>query len=461
MANHTFVRRTRIDAPAAEVFRWHARAGALERLTPPWSGVAVIERTGGIEAGARVVLRMPLGPTHVRWVAEHRQYVEGKMFQDAQIEGPFARWIHTHRFEPDGPSASVLEDHIEYALPMGALGNLVGDAFTRGMLDSTFSYRHRLTADDLRLHQAYSAEPLHVAVTGASGLIGSVLCPFLTTGGHRVTRLVRSQANMGNDAAYWNPETGALTGVTGSVDAVVHLAGEGIADKRWSAARKAEIRDSRVGPTRKLSEALGRMKAKPKTLICASAIGFYGNRGAETVDEDSEAGEGFLAEVCREWEAATAPATAAGIRVVNLRLGVVLTSAGGALAKMLPPFRLGAGGPLGSGQQYMSWIAIDDLVGAVLHCLATDALLGPVNAVAPEAVTNYEFTKTLGRVLSRPTIVPIPAAAARLAFGEMADEALLASARVAPTRLASSGYRFAHPNLEEALRHTLGKPRDA
>jgi uncharacterized protein (TIGR01777 family) len=325
------------------------------------------------------------------------------------------------------------------------------------MLDSTFSYRHRLTADDLRLHQAYSAEPLHVAVTGASGLIGSVLCPFLTTGGHRVTRLVRDQAKVGNDAACWNPETGALTGVTGSVDAVVHLAGEGIADKRWSVARKAEIRDSRVGPTRKLSEALGRMKAKPKTLICASAIGFYGDRGAETVDEDSEAGDGFLADVCREWEAATAPATAAGIRVVNLRLGVVLTSAGGALAKMLPPFRLGAGGPLGSGQQYMSWIAIDDLVGAVLHCLATDALLGPVNAVAPEAVTNYELTKTLGRVLSRPTIVPIPAAAARLAFGEMADEALLASTRVAPTRLASSGYRFAHPNLEEALRHTLGR----
>jgi uncharacterized protein len=219
----------------------------------------------------------------------------------------------------------------------------------------------------------------------------------------------------------------------------------------------AALGHSRVGPTRKLSEALARLKTKPKVLLCASAIGFYGDRGADTVDEDSEAGEGFLAEVCREWEGATAPAAAAGIRVVNLRLGVVLTSAGGALAKMLPPFRLGAGGPLGNGRQYMSWIAIDDLVGGMLHCLTTETLRGPVNAVAPEAVTNYDFTKTLGRVLSRPTIVPVPAAAARLAFGEMADEALLASARVAPTRLASSGYQFLHPNLEEALRHTLGK----
>src|SRR6185369_16144497 len=198
--------------------------GALERLTPPWSGVEVVERTGGIEAGARVVLRMPLGPTHVRWVAEHRQYVEGEMFQDAQIEGPFARWVHTHRFEPEGPSTSVLEDHIEYALPMGALGNLVGGGFTHATLDSTFTYRHRITIDDLRWHQTYSMQPQHVAVTGASGLIGSVLGPFLTTGGHRLTRLVRDQTHVGNGAAHWDPRTSALTGVAGALDAVVHLA---------------------------------------------------------------------------------------------------------------------------------------------------------------------------------------------------------------------------------------------
>jgi uncharacterized protein (TIGR01777 family) len=379
------------------------------------------------------------------------------MFQDAQVDGPFARWIHTHRFEPAGPSACTLEDHIEYALPLGAIGSLLGDAFTRATLDATFAYRHRVTADDLRLHQAYSRQPLHIAVTGASGLIGSGLVPFLTTGGHRVTRLVRDEGKIGVGAAHWHPESGALTGIAGNLDAVVHLAGAGIADQRWTASRKAVIRDSRVGPTRKLSEALASMKAKPKTLICASAIGFYGDRGADTVDEDSDAGEGFLAEVCREWEGATAPATAAGIRVINVRFGVVLSAAGGALAKMLPPFRLGAGGVLGSGQQYMSWIAIDDLLGAILHGLVSDAVRGPVNGVAPEAATNYTFTKTLGSVLSRPTIVPVPAAAARLAFGEMADEALLASTRVAPTRLASSGYRFSHPNLEEALRHTLGK----
>jgi uncharacterized protein (TIGR01777 family) len=457
MGTKTFVRRSRIEAPAATVFRWHARPGALERLIPPWSGIRVIERVGGIEAGARVALRMPLGPIHTRWVAEHRECVEGKTFQDVQVHGPFARWVHTHRFEPDGPSASVLEDHIEYAMPLGILGATVGGAFARATLDATFTYRHRLTADDIGLHQEYGMQPRHVAVTGASGLIGSALVPFLTTGGHRVTRLVRDASKSQSGIAHWNPTTGTLTGPLDGLEAVVHLAGEGIANKRWSAARKAAIKDSRVQPTRTLSEALARMPQPPRVLVCASAIGFYGDRGAETVDEDSPSGDGFLAEVCREWEAATAPASAAGIRVVNLRFGVVLTSAGGALAKMLPPIRFGVGGPLGSGGQYMSWIAIDDVVGVVLHALATEKVRGPVNVVAPAAVTNHDLTRTLGRILTRPTVLPVPAAAARLAFGEMADEALLASTRVAPTRLAASGYRFRHPNLEDALRHTLGK----
>jgi uncharacterized protein (TIGR01777 family) len=453
-----FVRRTRIDAPVDDVFRWHARPGAFERLTPPWARAEVVERSGGIEDGARVVLTIPLGPTRARWVAEHRDYIEGRQFRDVQVEGPFARWEHTHRFEADGPRACLLEDRIEYALPLGGAGALIGGPFVRAMLQRLFAYRHRITAQDLATHAAYAGAPLHVVVSGSTGLVGSALTPFLTTGGHRVTRLVRAQTRPGYDEIRWDPIAGSVetAGLEG-IDAVVHLAGENIAARRWTAATKARIEESRARGTRLLCEALARLRQPPKVLVCASAIGYYGHRGATTVDEDSAAGTGFLADVCRAWEAATAPASEAGIRVVHLRCGVVLTAAGGALAKLLLPFQLGAGGRLGSGRQYMSWIGIDDVLGAILHTVRTDTLRGAVNAVAPRAVTNLDFTKALGRVLSRPTLFPVPAAAARLVFGEMADEMLLASTRVAPTRLTATHYAFRHPELEDALRHTLGK----
>jgi uncharacterized protein (TIGR01777 family) len=240
------------------------------------------------------------------------------------------------------------------------------------------------------------------------------------------------------------------------VDAAVHLAGESIA-QRWTSERKARILKSRARGTRLLSESFARLTQPLRVLLCASAIGYYGNRGEEVLTEESPSGSGFLAEVCREWEAACESAVRKGIRVVNLRFGVVLSPTGGMLGRMLFPFRLGLGGRIGSGKQYMSWIAIDDLVGIILHALACDELIGPVNAVAPNPVTNFEFTKTLGRVLRRPTVFPVPSWAARLALGEMADDLLLASARVEPARLASSGYVFHYPELEGALRHVLGK----
>ncbi len=452
------MRRTRVDVPAGEVFRWHARPGALERLTAPWAPVEVVERTGGIEDGARVALRVPLGPTGMRWVAEHRDSVAGRQFRDVQIEGPFARWEHTHRFEADGPHACLLEDRIEYVLPLGGVGALIGGPFIRTMLERLFAYRHRITARDLATHAAYGGAPLHVVVSGSTGLVGSALIPFLTTGGHRVTRLVRSRPQHGDEEIRWDPIAGSIetAGLEG-IDAVVHLAGENITAGRWTAATKARIKESRVRGTRLLCEALAHLHQPPKVLVCASAIGYYGDRGATTVDEDSAAGTGFLADVCRAWEAATAPASDAGIRVVHLRCGVVLTAAGGALAKLLLPFRLGVGGRLGSGRQYMSWIGIDDVLGVILHTIRTGALRGAVNAVAPPPVTNFDFTKALGRVLSRPTLFPVPAVVARLAFGEMADEMLLASTRVAPARLQATQYAFRHPNLDAALRHTLGR----
>jgi uncharacterized protein len=297
-----------------------------------------------------------------------------------------------------------------------------------------------------------------VAVTGASGLVGSALVSSLAAGDHRAVALVRRAPRPGENALRWDPSSGAITPAGRAVaDAIVHLAGDSIMGLRWTTEKKRRIRESRTTATRLLVQTLIRLPQPPAVLVCASAIGYYGSRGNEVLNEESRPGTGFLADVAREWEAATAPAIARGIRVVNLRLGVVLSAGGGALAKMLTPFRLGLGGVIGDGAQWMSWIALDDTIGAIVHALTTDSLRGPVNAVAPAPVTNAEFARTLGRVLGRPTLVPLPAFAARLALGEMADELLLASQRVVPARLQASGYAFRHPTVEGAFRAALDR----
>lgn len=300
----------------------------------------------------------------------------------------------------------------------------------------------------------------HVAVSGASGLIGTALISSLAATGYQVTRLVRRPARTGE--LQWDPASGLLDPARlGVVDAVVHLAGENVG-VRWTAERKRRIKASRSMGTRSLSESLARATVKPKVLIAASAVGIYGNRGDEILTEGSTLGDpsrDFLAEVAQEWESATEPARQAGIRVVNLRIGIVLSPRGGALRRMLLPFHLGLGGRLGSGRQWMSWIAIDDVIGAIEHALTSETLRGPVNLTAPEPVTNRDFTAALGRALSRPAIVPVPAPLLRLALGEMAGGTVLASARVLPTRLLESGYRFQYSDLSSALRHVLRSER--
>jgi uncharacterized protein (TIGR01777 family) len=301
---------------------------------------------------------------------------------------------------------------------------------------------------------------MNILVTGSSGLIGSALTGKLTAAGHDVTRLVRSSGAAEHRQIRWDPAAGELDAESlEGFDAVVHLAGESVAAGRWTAAKKERIRSSRVQGTRLLAQTLGRLSRPPRVLVSASAIGYYGHRGDDALDEESPPGSGFLAQVCREWEAAADPARGAGIRVVHPRIGLVLSASGGALAKMLPLFRLGLGGPLGSGRQYVSWITLDDLVAAICHSIATDSLSGPVNAVAPEPATNRQFARALGRALRRPARLPAPAFALRAMLGPMADELLLSSTRVIPRKLTDSGFAFDEPDLELALERLLAPSR--
>ncbi len=295
---------------------------------------------------------------------------------------------------------------------------------------------------------------MRIAVSGTGGMIGGRLVAALEGSGHEVLRLVRRESRAANEVRFAIVEREVEVAELEGADAVVHLGGYNIAC-RWNAERRNRIRDSRVQSTRLLAETLAAGSGLPRVLVCASAIGYYGDRGDELLTEESSVGAGFLAEVCRDWEAACEPARAAGVRVVNLRVGMVLDPSGGALKKLLLPFRLGVGGVVGNGRQYWSWIERDDVVGAIEHALATASLEGPVNAVAPDAPTNREFTKVLGRVLRRPTVFPLPAFAARIGLGQMADALLLASTRVKPAALERSGYAFRRPELEPALRGLL------
>ena len=296
---------------------------------------------------------------------------------------------------------------------------------------------------------------MKVAVTGSSGLIGTSLVSFLSKKDIVVSKILRE--NPEDDDISWKPEDGDWNSAfTGGVDGIVHLAGESVASGKWTRKKKEKIRNSRIEGTKRLCEHILKLPTPPSVLVCASAIGYYGNRGVEFLNEGSPRGSGFLPDVCLGWEEATESVSKAGIRVVNVRFGIVLSKDGGALAKMMTPFKIGMGGKIGSGTQYMSWIAMDDVTSAIYHTLITESLKGPVNVTAPNPVTNKEFTTTLGEVLKRPAVVPIPAFAAKLAFGEMANDLLLASTKVAPKRLSDSGYKFQYPELENALKHVLG-----
>jgi uncharacterized protein len=445
----TYAHSAVVEAPLEEVFAWHARPGALRRLVPPWLPVKVIAEAESLRDG-RAVLGLPAG---VRWVATQKAdaYDPPRRFADQLTSEPLAHvldWTHDHQFRAENEKSTSVSDTVTSRLP----GSL---------LREMFAYRSRQLRGDLAAHAraaSRSEGPVTVALTGSSGLIGSALSAFLTTGGHRVIHLVRRSPER-PDQRQWAPDRPDPDLLEG-VDAVVHLAGASIAG-RFSAAHKEKVQASRVGPTARLAELATRTSRQPRCLITASAIGFYGtDRGDEELTEKSERGDGFLADLVSDWEAATASAQDGGVRVVNVRTGLVQSPSGGTLRLLYPLFTAGLGGRLGDGQQWLSWIGLDDLLDVYLQALVDTSLGGPLNAVAPEPVRNDEYTSTLARVLRRPAVVPVPGFGPRLLLGEEGDRELArASQRVIPQRLADVGHQFRYPDLESALRHCLGRTR--
>ncbi|MCC9642158.1 TIGR01777 family oxidoreductase [Rhodopirellula sp. JC740] len=453
-----YIARQELAVDQTTAFAYHQRPGCLSRLTPPWENVTVEHSDQSIEVGSRVTLKTRIAGIPLRWKARHVWYDPPNGFADVQDSGPFAHWHHQHRFESLDHDRSCLVDSIEYRLPAGWIGRTLGGGKARRTIEAMFAYRHRITRDDLQLIADYPMQSKTIAVSGATGLVGDALCSMLTLLGHKVMKITRDETGDADEIAAWGKpeEMKKFEGV----DAVVHLAGKPLVGKRWTPEIKEQIRESRVEKTRALCEGLAKLENKPSVFICASATGIYGDRGEEVLDEDSATGDSddFLASVAKQWEDACSPAKEAGIRTVHTRFGIILSPDGGALEQMLLPAKV-MGGKLGDGKQWWSWIALEDALGAIVHCIATPQVHGPVNFVSPEPIRNRDFARTLGRVLHRPALVPAPKFALRLALGEMADDLLLASFRVLPKQLQQSGYQFRFADLEDCLRFYLGKHR--
>jgi uncharacterized protein len=442
MSDRRFTFESQLPVSAEEAFAWHLREGALERLFPPWLNVEFLfPPTSPDQEGREVGFKLRWGPFLFKWVLVHKNCIYGREFSDVQIKGPFRHYSHRYRF------SSQFSDEITYSSPVAFLNKRIEKQFLR-----YFSWKHAVLREDLRAIDRYAKEPLKILLSGSSGFIGSRLKVFLKLAGHEVVRLVRDKKESGKDAIFWDPARGEVRKEDfESFDAVIHLAGAGISNHRWSKKVKQQLFLSRCRDTWLLSQLLCRLYQPPKTFISASAIGYYGDRKEEELTEASARGEGFLADLCEKWERATDAIANRGTRVVHARFGAVLGAKGGMLRKVIRPFLWGAGGRLGGGKQYFSWIGIDDLLGGLYHCLMKEEIEGPINLVALQAVSQEEFTRLLAKKVGRPAFFHLPAWVLKLALGEMAQELILSSQKVKPQKLLETGYSFRYPDLKTAL----------
>ena len=432
-----------------KLFAWHENPCALERLTPPWNKIKVVHKDEGLQPGSKTQIKLYFGPIPFSWIARHTKYVEGEVFCDTQIKGPFSKWTHEHKMIQKSETDSFLEDRIHYK----TFGNIY-PRFVHNSIERLFTYRHRTLHHDLQVYHQFPSKPLKIALTGASGLIGSELAVFLRNAGHHVLPIVRREAK--KDEVFWNIDSKIIEAdKLEGLDAVINLAGENIGTGRWSSKKKKAILDSRIKGTAFLVETLNRLKSPPKVFISASGAGYYGSNLQTPAHETSPPGKDFLAQVCEQWEEKAKEFDKG--RLVIIRPGVILSPKGGALKKMLLPFKLGLGGKLGSGKQLISWITIDDLIYQIYRILLSPHIEGPVNLCAPKPISNMEFSKTLATTLFRPCIFSQPSFLVKTIFGEMAENLLLSSIDVRPSKLEKAEMPFYYSDLSFALRHLLGK----
>ncbi len=464
-----FAKTSEFPCSLETLFDWHLNPRAFQRLVPPWEGVKLTSSYSALYKDAELEFKFKTFGIPLKWVAKITELEPNQRFVDQQISGPFAEWTHEHLFRATGEKTAELSDQIKYRLPGGFLGQRLGSHYAASRLEKLFKFRHEILKQDLL---SLADKPKSkILITGSSGLIGSEIATYFLSSGHKVLRLVRSPSEQ-PDEITWNPsevDSLDLEKLEG-VDGVINLAGEPIFSGRWSDGKKDRIQNSRVVGTKNLSQALAKLKSPPKVLISASGINFYGKSSSgDFVTDSSPAGEGFLADVCQEWEAATEAAKSAGIRVVNLRLGIVLSPRGGALSLMLPAFRARLGIPLGSGEQALSWISLHDLTYLINHLVFSESISGPVNAVAPfqPEVSGDETPKDgyysnkmlvealgdkLGTQLLSSNIFSISSSILTLTLGELAEETLLSDIKVSPSiKLKENGFSFYHDSLKKAL----------
>ncbi|MCK9173998.1 MAG: TIGR01777 family oxidoreductase [Desulforhopalus sp.] len=455
-----FTHTSEYPCSAQELYDWHSREGALERLLPPWEKVEILEKKGGIEAGARVHLRFHSGPFKLFSFEFHALHLEnnpGHSFHDIQQRGPFASWSHQHFFS-ESNSGCHLEDRVEYRLPLQRFMMRPLRQAAQHSLERMFRHREEQLRADILLHQRYSSRPLRLLISGAGGVLGRELLSLLTTGGHEVWRLVRRKADPARREIRWNIDNNDLD-LSGAppFDGVIHLAGEYIGLYRWTEKKKRQVLESRVRGTRLLVNSLSSLRQRPAVFISASAIGCYGNCGDTPTDETHPFAADFISRVCHDWEKEAQAAETAGMRTVMMRFGVGLTPKGGALQRISDASFCGCIRALGKGEQILSWVSIDDMAASLLHALTCSRLSGPVNVAAPNPVSNREFLRTFARVTGRPLLFPLPAPLLRMTFGELANEMLLSGCRVSSQKLIASGFTFRHPELEAALRAMYGR----
>jgi uncharacterized protein (TIGR01777 family) len=452
-----FEHRSELAVTADKLYRYHCSPGAFQRLTPPWETVKVSEPDQGIKEGDVRHLRIGPGPG-VGWQAVHEDFVQDRQFVDRQGRGPLKSWRHLHSFEPQDQGSSLLRDYIEYRFPFDLpLGFLL-----EGLLERTFRYRHRQTRRDLKKISAYpgpmsdEGEPLRIGITGSSGFVGRALSSFLGVAGHHVVKLKRGYGRLAGDEALWWPEPDlkALEGL----DAVVHLAGEPVAQP-WTSSVRERIYFSRTEGTKRLCRALAELENPPSVLVSASATGYYDQTLDHPVDENASCGDNFLSTVCRDWEASTFPAEKAGIRVCHLRVGLVVSSGGGFLTPQFPAFKTGLGPILGDGTQMQPIIDLDDTVGAIYHLISKSDLSGPFNGTAPHPLPQSDFAKQLARACSAPQWLKLPEALARRVLGEQAG-LLFEGVAALPKRLLESGYEFHSPTFWDSLKHQMSLPEE-